>query len=50
LSDAERARVRELLVDARRALEGHRVDERPWAEYAADVMRRIDEYLKRRLA
>ena len=46
----ENARLRELLAEARRALQGHRIDRRPYAEYAADVMAAIDTALARRLA
>ena len=44
----ENARLRELLADARRALQGHRVDHRPYPEYVADVMAAIDTALGQR--
>ena len=46
----ENARLRELLAEARRALQGHRIDDRPWGEYSGDVMKAIDTALARRLA
>ena len=46
----ENERLRELLADARRALEGHRIDHRSYGDYVADVMAAIDTALARRLA
>jgi len=46
----ENERLRELLYEARIALQGHRIDQRSYAQMSAELMKKIDTALARRLA